>query len=139
MARLIALLGPLATLILRELRRTASVAGNHFLLFAVLLFALNPRSVAFLVMVAGLVILFPLSADPLRKMPKERLLLFPLSVAARVRVRILSFLFSPIVWLILVVPIWGGKQYVGVSFALVLFCLLYTSPSPRDGLLSRMP
>ena len=25
------------------------------------------------------------------------------------------------------------------DFALVLVCLLYTSPSPRDGLLSRMP
>jgi hypothetical protein len=123
MARLVALLGPLATLVLRELRRTASVAGNHFLLFAVLLFALNPRSVVFLVMVAGLVILFPLSADPLRKIPKDRLLLLPLSTSERVRVRILSFFFSPIVWLILVVPIWGGKQFVGVSFALVLLAL----------------
>ena len=26
-----------------------------------------------------------------------------------------------------------------VSLALILPCLLYTSPSPRDGLLSRMP
>lgn len=120
MDRLASLLGPLATLISRELRRTASVAGNHFLLFAVLLFALNPRSVAFLLMVAGLVVLFPLSADPLRKIPKERLQLLPLSAAERVRLRILSFLFSPIVWLILVVPIWGGKQYVGIAFALVL-------------------
>ena len=27
---------------------------------------------------------------------------------------------------------WNGAEYVS-------FCLLYTSPSPRDGLLSRMP
>ena len=33
-------------------------------------------------------------------------------------------------------PIWKGG---GVTFASSKRCLLYTSPSPRDGLLSRMP
>ena len=38
----------------------------------------------------------------------------------------------------------GAKSYIGVvlkkNHATVLYsCLLYTSPSPRDGLLSRMP
>ena len=32
-----------------------------------------------------------------------------------------------------------GLQHVSVFFGLLLVCLLYTSPSPRDGLLSRMP
>ena len=32
-----------------------------------------------------------------------------------------------------------GKSTTLVSRELVRFCLLYTSPSPRDGLLSRMP
>ena len=31
-----------------------------------------------------------------------------------------------------------GKQHSAVM-ALLYICLLYTSPSPRDGLLSRMP
>ena len=31
------------------------------------------------------------------------------------------------------------KKYYNVLNALVKGCLLYTSPSPRDGLLSRMP
>ena len=30
-------------------------------------------------------------------------------------------------------------SFVGYEFDLGLACLLYTSPSPRDGLLSRMP
>ena len=35
---------------------------------------------------------------------------------------------------------WLGQQLVPVRVdALSLVCLLYTSPSPRDGLLSRMP
>ena len=29
-------------------------------------------------------------------------------------------------------------SYIGINSS-ILFCLLYTSPSPRDGLLSRMP
>ena len=32
-----------------------------------------------------------------------------------------------------------GKYYVDVTLDQVGTCLLYTSPSPRDGLLSRMP
>ena len=32
-----------------------------------------------------------------------------------------------------------GKENVTVQLTLYNFCLLYTSPSPRDGLLSRMP
>ena len=33
----------------------------------------------------------------------------------------------------------GGGQFVVVSGPWCRDCLLYTSPSPRDGLLSRMP
>ena len=33
----------------------------------------------------------------------------------------------------------GGMLMTFADFALCLTCLLYTSPSPRDGLLSRMP
>ena len=37
---------------------------------------------------------------------------------------------------------WGISQKLaeaGAELAFTYFCLLYTSPSPRDGLLSRMP
>src|SRR5665647_3802533 len=37
-------------------------------------------------------------------------------------------------------PVSSGEQVpLEPAFTLVLTCLLYTSPSPRDGLLSRMP
>ena len=32
-----------------------------------------------------------------------------------------------------------AEELIGVMYAMGLGCLLYTSPSPRDGLLSRMP
>ena len=31
------------------------------------------------------------------------------------------------------------QTVIGVAWAVIRPCLLYTSPSPRDGLLSRMP
>ena len=37
-----------------------------------------------------------------------------------------------------VLPI-GVMEYHGEHMAVGMDCLLYTSPSPRDGLLSRMP
>ena len=36
-------------------------------------------------------------------------------------------------------PNGSGKSNVVDALAWVMGCLLYTSPSPRDGLLSRMP
>ena len=37
-------------------------------------------------------------------------------------------------------PTWSRRKFLGAaSTAAAGFCLLYTSPSPRDGLLSRMP
>ena len=41
-------------------------------------------------------------------------------------------------------PIMGAgafimASYTGIPYSTIVACLLYTSPSPRDGLLSRMP
>ena len=38
-----------------------------------------------------------------------------------------------------VVGLFSGRGYNIESLAVAEVCLLYTSPSPRDGLLSRMP
>ena len=50
-----------------------------------------------------------------------------------------------ILWLgvfIIAIPVLRGWQWVALLspiFVYLLFCLLYTSPSPRDATLSRMP
>ena len=36
-------------------------------------------------------------------------------------------------------PVWDGNETWLILGGAVLFCLLYTSPSPRDRSLSRMP
>ena len=41
--------------------------------------------------------------------------------------------------LAMVLGMFGCEEYGLEDYDLLLDCLLYTSPSPRDGLLSRMP
>ena len=62
------------------------------------------------------------------------------------RSRLLSALVRPLLWLVVFAA--GFRSALGVSImppyeSYILYqeyiCLLYTSPSPRDGLLSRMP
>ena len=40
---------------------------------------------------------------------------------------------------ILTIRVWNQSNLVGITTTSDISCLLYTSPSPRDGLLSRMP
>jgi len=68
MARLAAILVTLAKLSWRDLRRFNSLGTNNFFLFAMLTSAMQPSN-AFLPMLLGLILLFPLSADPLGRVP----------------------------------------------------------------------
>ncbi|HTT60417.1 MAG TPA: hypothetical protein VMG35_01200 [Bryobacteraceae bacterium] len=64
-----------------------------------LLLALLGRSAAALFLMLGLLLLLPLSFDPLRKIPAARLALWPLSIAQRSCLRISSLALSPVVWI----------------------------------------
>ncbi|WLT31653.1 hypothetical protein [Geothrix sp. PMB-07] len=114
----------MATIVGRELRRTASVTGNHFFLFTMLLLGTNPRSSVFLLLLVGMVIVFPLSLNPLWSLPRERLLLLPLKRSETMRLRVLPILMSPVVWVILLLPLWGGWRYGRVSATLLLVMVL---------------
>jgi hypothetical protein len=96
-AGLRAILIALARAVWRDLRSLNSLAGNNFFLFMVLLLLYQPSSALFFVMVLGILLLGPLSADPLRKVPPDRLALWPLSTSGRIMLRFLSPLISPVV------------------------------------------
>ena len=70
MAGLRAILTALARAVWRDLRSLNSLAGNNFFLFIVLLLRYQPSSALFFVMILGILLLGPLSADPLRKSPR---------------------------------------------------------------------
>ena len=54
---------------------------------------------------------------------------------------ILSPVISTSLYFVVFGSVIGGyiQKIDGVSYGSYIVCLLYTSPSPRDGLLSRMP
>lgn len=97
MAGLAAVLTALGRAVWRDLRRLNTVLANNFFLFC--FFALQGGSGAFLQLVLGLVLFFPLSADPLRKVPPDRLALWPLTAPQRVALRLGSIWLSPAAWL----------------------------------------
>ena len=116
MAGPFAILSALARSVWRDLRTFSSISGNNIALFVVIVMYQQPQSVAFFLMILGVLLLGPLSGDPLRKVPPDRLALWPLSMRQRVGLRLGSLALSPVVWFAVPFFVWTG----GVSFGLLL-------------------
>jgi hypothetical protein len=106
-ARLRPILKALAAVTRRERKTFRSIASNNFFLFTVLLLQ---RNGVFLYLIGALVVLFPLSADPLRKIPPERLSLWPLTRWDRRILRALSPWLNPLAWLLALLAVWSLKH-----------------------------
>jgi len=115
-ARSFAILSALARSVGRDLRSFSSISGNNLLLFIVIVIYQQPQSVSFFVMIVGALLLGPLSGDPLRKVPPDRLAVWPLTTRDRVALRLGSLALSPILWFALPFLFWSG----GVAFPLLL-------------------
>jgi len=72
--------------------------SNNFVIFAFLLSYEHPQYYRSFHLFLGLVILFPLSLDPMRSLPRERLSLLPLTSWDRIRLRLGSLFLSPVLW-----------------------------------------
>ena len=92
MARVFAILRALALAFRRDQKSFQSVAGNNFFLVSALLLQ---EAGGFLFLIMGLVLLFPLSTDPLRKIPPSRLALWPLERRERWILRLASPWINP--------------------------------------------
>jgi hypothetical protein len=97
-AGLFTILRALARSVWRDLRTFSSISGNNLALFVVLVMYQQPQSAVFFLMVLGVLMLGPLSGDPLRKVPPDRLALWPLTPRQRVALRLGSFALSPVAW-----------------------------------------
>ncbi|MGO4884372.1 MAG: hypothetical protein ACLP59_26660 [Bryobacteraceae bacterium] len=86
--------------IISALRRAvARDLASSFKANNLLFLGLLGRSAEALFMLLGLLLLFPLSSDPLGKIPPARLALWPLSARQRLALRVSSLAFSPVVWI----------------------------------------
>jgi hypothetical protein len=98
MARLHVILGVLRALgraCWREIHSFKSVGGQNFLLFV----ALQMGSAQFFLLILGAVVFFPLSSDPVEKIPRDRRDLWPINGLQWMTIRIASLVLSPVMWL----------------------------------------
>jgi hypothetical protein len=142
MARLAAILKALATALRRDQKSFASFASNNFFIIALVMM---DKAGAFIYLLIGLVILFPLSTDPLRKIPASRLAFWPLENRERRLLRVLSPWINPVSWAIAAVAVWTvrGKVTVGLSGLVAGMVaagfLISELPAPAHGMLRRVP
>jgi hypothetical protein len=99
-----AILRALSRAIRRDLGTFGALKVNNFFFFVALLIygALNcglpPKSAYPFLLLLGLLLLFPLSSDPLSRIPPDRLALWPLGPAQLVALRVVSLALSPVLW-----------------------------------------
>ncbi|MBI3210405.1 MAG: hypothetical protein HYZ37_16085 [Candidatus Solibacter usitatus] len=111
MAGIRPVLGAIARVSWRELRALQSLSANNFFLFTMLLLVKQPESAYFPQLILGLLLFFPLSTDPMRKVPDERLQVLPIGPGDRIRLHVLSVFLSPVFWVLTGVAIYGGVRF----------------------------
>jgi hypothetical protein len=136
MARLTAVLRALALAFRRDQKSFQSVIGNNFFFISVYLL----RSAgAFVYVIIGLVMLFPMSTDPLRKIPASRLALWPLARRERWLLRAISPWINPITWLLGALALWAvhgtfTKELWALAAGVFATSFLASSLTGRAGL-----
>jgi hypothetical protein len=117
MARAFTILKALALAYRRDWTAFQSLAGNNFFLLTLLLLG---KAGSFLYLIFGLVLLFPLSTDPLRKIPPSRLVLWPLERREHLLLRLGSPWINPLTWIVAALAIWGAGRTMSVGLWAVM-------------------
>ena len=105
LTRVLAVFGALRRDVRRGLGTFGSLAANNLFLFIALMAhgalnsGLEPRSAEPLLFLLTLLLLFPLSSDPLDRIPRSRFALWPLSAADRALLRVAALTLSPVLWI----------------------------------------
>jgi hypothetical protein len=126
MVRVLAVLNAVWRAVRRGQGSFASIGTNNFLIFTAYFLRQNGT---FLYLIIALLIFFPLSADPLRKIPRERLSLWPLDRRELWILRILSPWLNPIMWLLAGATVWAVRrsvtwQLLGIVAGLFALCFV---------------
>jgi hypothetical protein len=106
LARNAAILRALWTAVRRDAKTVGSFTGNNLFSVSILfLFLSDKEAFVSLNVLIGLVVFFPLSTDPLRKIPPQRLAMWPLSRGERWLLRIASPWLNPMTWLLAILAL----------------------------------
>jgi hypothetical protein len=109
MVRVLAILNAVWRAVRRGQGSFASIGTNNFLIFTAYFLRQNG---AFLYLLIALLMFFPLSADPLRKIPPERLALWPLEPREWWILRVLSPWLNPVMWILAALTVWAVRRAV---------------------------
>lgn len=112
MARPVTILRALGTAYRRDWTALQSLTGNNFFLLTLLLLQ---QAGVFVYLIMGLVVLFPLSTDPLRKIPPSRLALWPLTRGEQRVLRLAGPWVNPLTWILAAGAIWSAGRTVSVE------------------------
>jgi hypothetical protein len=140
MARLRAILGAVWTAAQRDRKSLASFSGNNiFHAGFALLFLQDPGAFVFPAVLIGVVLLLPLSSDPLRKVPPDRMALWPLTTGEKRTLRIVTPWLNPLLPLIVAVLVWR-KVTAGLGLLLGgVFSAGFLGPPRWSGRIRRLP
>lgn len=116
MARLAAILAAVARGILRESRSLLPVRGNNLILALLLV---GPGA-GFVLLLLGGLLLIPLVGDPVSRIPRERLALWPLTERERWMLRAAGLGLSPLTWIAVAAVVWKAGWQLGVGAVLLL-------------------
>jgi hypothetical protein len=122
MGALFAILKALRRAVARDLGTLGSIKVNNLFLFVALLSygALNsgqpPKSAYPFFVLLGFLLLFPLSSDPLGKIPPARLALWPLTAGQRLGLRLASLALSPVAWIGVLILLKTARPLMALAF-----------------------
>ena len=143
MARIWAILVVLSVAVWRGFKTVGSFSGNNlFVAGLTFLFLGDPGVFIRLNAFIGLALFIPLSADPLRVLPRDRVTVWPLSTGQRRMLRILSPWLSPVTWLIAALAVWKHVSmglWAVITGVFVIGFVLPSLPPARKGAWRRLP
>jgi hypothetical protein len=138
-----AILAALITAVRRNLKTVGSFSGNNlFVVGVAFLFLHDPGAFVALNAIIGLVLFIPLSADPLRVLPPDRMAVWPLGKGERRLLRILSPWLNPVTWLIAGLAVWKHVStglWALTAGVFAIGFLLPSLPAGRKGMWRRLP
>ena len=134
LARPRAILQWLARAARRNRQSFTSFAGNNLNYTAVvLLFMLDPAAAGGLLALMGLIVVLPLSSDPLRAIPRSRLAVWPLENRERRILRIVSPWLNPITWVVLAFALWKRASFGLIALVAGVFAAGFVTSSVASG------
>jgi hypothetical protein len=132
--RVFTILAALAKAARRGAKSAGSFASNNLFVLAVaLLLFKDPGGFLSIDALMALVLFFPLSADPLRKVPAARLAAWPLGRGERGLLRILSIWLNPIAWLVALLALRKAVTWQLWAAVVCLFAIAFLAPGRGIG------